>query len=333
MEAPARTHFLLFLAATPALVRLLMARSHILAFALALFALALGLCVFIAIKVEASLGLLGVAIVLVAAGVGVIVSGSPQGTPAETQSLATLERRLDALHDSVKAMAQHATLSDDARRVLNRPQERAMLNSTIEADIAAGNFDAAIVLIDELANRFGYRADAEQFRSRIEQMRRDTIEAEVTGAIASIDALAAEHRWDEAYAEATRVQRLYPSSPRAQRVDERVSQAHDAFKEELERAFLLATQEGDLEKSLDLLRRLDAYLTPSEAEPLRELARGVIGKARDNLGAAFKLAVQDKRWTEAAALGDAIIQQFPNTRMAAEVRDVIDGVRARAATV
>ena len=299
-----------------------MARSHILAFALALFALALGLCVFIAIKVEASLGLLGVAIVLVAAGVGVIVSGSPQGTPAETQSLATLERRLDALHDSVKAMAQHATLSDDARRVLNRPQERAMLNSTIEADIAAGNFDAAIVLIDELANRFGYRADAEQFRSRIEQMRRD-----------SIDALAAEHRWDEAYAEATRVQRLYPSSPRAQRVDERVSQAHDAFKEELERAFLLATQEGDLEKSLDLLRRLDAYLTPSEAEPLRELARGVIGKARDNLGAAFKLAVQDKRWTEAAALGDAIIQQFPNTRMAAEVRDVIDGVRARAATV
>jgi outer membrane protein assembly factor BamD (BamD/ComL family) len=311
-----------------------MARSHALAIALVLLALALGLCVFIAAKVDAPLGLLGVAIVLAAAGVGVVMLfASPEGPRGAAPAAPDIERRLDALHDSVKAMAQQATLSDDARRVLNRPQERAMLNSTIEADIAAGNFDAAIVLIDELANRFGYRADAEQFRSRIEQMRRDTIEAEVTGAIASVDALAGEHRWDEAYEQATRVQRLYPSSPRAQRVDERVRQAHDAFKKELERAFLLATQEGDLERSLDLLRRLDAYLTPVEAEPLRELARGVIGKARDNLGDAFKLAVQDKRWGEAASLGDAIIQQFPNTRMAAEVRDVIDGVRARAATI
>jgi len=33
---------------------------------------------------------------------------------------------------------------------------------------------------------------------------------------------------------------------------------------------------------------------------------------------------------EAARIGERIIGEFPNTRMAAEVRDVIDGIRIRA---
>jgi uncharacterized protein with HEPN domain len=60
------------------------------------------------------------------------------------------------------------------------------------------------------------------------------------------------------------------------------------------------------------------------------LARGVIGKAKENLGASFRLAVQDRQWAEAARVGDRIIAEFPNTRMAAEIRDVIDGLRQRA---
>ncbi|GIW74844.1 MAG: hypothetical protein KatS3mg103_1366 [Phycisphaerales bacterium] len=49
------------------------------------------------------------------------------------------------------------------------------------------------------------------------------------------------------------------------------------------------------------------------------------------MGAKFKLAVRDKRWVEAAALGERIIAEFPNSRMAAEVRELLDGIRERAA--
>ena len=38
----------------------------------------------------------------------------------------------------------------------------------IEEDMATGEWDAAMVLVRELAERFGYRADAEEFRARIE---------------------------------------------------------------------------------------------------------------------------------------------------------------------
>lgn len=296
---------------------------------LVFIATALGLSIYVAVKEHLVAGLLGCVFICGSApiGIGIAIRGLSGNSGSNSSS--SVGTKLDNLHDSVKAMAQQATLSDDARRVLNRPKERELLNATIEQDIVSGNFDGALVLINELAERFGYRADAEQFRTRIDQIRRATVEAEVTGAIASLDAIIAERRWDDAYAEAGRIRRLFPSAPRSERLDERVREAHDGFKKELERDFLVATQAGDLEKSISLLRQLDAYLSPREAEPLRELARGVIGKARDNLGASFKLAVQDRRWAEAASLGEQIIQQFPNSRMAAEVRDVIDGVRAR----
>jgi outer membrane protein assembly factor BamD (BamD/ComL family) len=74
---------------------------------------------------------------------------------------------------------------------------------------------------------------------------------------------------------------------------------------------------------------LDQHLTAAEAEPLRELARGVITKARENLGAQFKLAVRDRQWREAVPIGERIIAEFPNSRMAAEVRDVIDNLRQK----
>ena len=81
---------------------------------------------------------------------------------------------------------------------------------------------------------------------------------------------------------------------------------------------------------MEILKDLDHYLTEKEAEPFREVARGVIGKARENLGASFKLACQDRLWELAISIGDQISQQFPNTRMAQEVQDIMPSLRQRA---
>ena len=57
----------------------------------------------------------------------------------------------------------------------------------------------------------------------------------------------------------------------------------------------------------------------------------MIGKQRDNLGVQFKLAIHDKEWTEAVRVGEGIIKEFPNSRMADEVRELLDLLRERAA--
>lgn len=230
---------------------------------------------------------------------------------------------------SMERLIEHGSLSDEARRVLYRRHDRDLLRKAIQEDIAAEDWDAAMVLVKELAERFGYRSDAEEFRAMIEQARFDTVQRKVTEAIAHLDDLIVSRRWDQAATEAARIGRLYPDSPRVEGLRHRVEQARLLYKTDLERRFLLAAEEDRIDEAMEMLRELDAYLTEDEAGPYREVARGVIGKARDNLGVQFKLAVQDRRWDRAAQLGEQIIDQFPNSRMAQEVRGLLDSIRAR----
>ena len=92
----------------------------------------------------------------------------------------------------------------------------------------------------------------------------------------------------------------------------------------------LPAEQDHTDEAMELLKEMDGYLTEAEAEPFREVARGVIGKARENLGLQFKVAVQDRQWATAAAVGRRIVREFPNTRMAQEVRGMLDGILSRA---
>ena len=103
--------------------------------------------------------------------------------------------------------------------------------------------------------------------------------------------------------------------------------ARERRKEDLERDFLAAAERDDVDRAMHLLKELDKYLTESEAEPYRETARGVITKTKQNLGVKFKLAVHHNNWTEAMYVGDQIVDEFPNTRMANEVRGMQDLLR------
>ncbi len=278
-------------------------------------------CVAIAARVDAPAGLLGLV---------VVVCTAPLCAAALSRG-GRRDSRTDEIVERLGAIESRLAESPEVRRIKDRGAERAALRGAIEEEIGAGRYDAAMVMLKELAERHGLRQQAEGFRARIEEARTGTQGAEVDEALAGLDALIGERRWDLALADAARITRLYPDSPRAERLRDRVEQARGAHKDDLERRFLLATREDRVGEAMALLRELDQFLTEVEAEPYRELARGIIGKARDNLGAQFKLAVGDRRWAEAAGLGARIIEEFPNSRMAAEVRGIIDGVRERAA--
>ncbi|MBX3363740.1 MAG: hypothetical protein KF866_03145 [Phycisphaeraceae bacterium] len=274
-----------------------------------------------------AMGGLGLVMVGAFAPVTLLPSKSSGGAPTE---IAALREELRTLADAFEHMAREQALSDDARRVLNRKRERELLCKAIEEDMSAQDWDAALVLVKELAESFGYRADAEEFRTRIETSRYEHLERRVLAAIRGLDQLIADRRWDKADQEAARISRLYPDSPRVDGLRHRVHQAREAYKQDLERRFLHAAREERLDDAMDLLKEMDAYLSESEGQRLQEVARGVIGKARENLGAQFKLAVHDRRWRHAAEIGGRIIEEFPNTRMAEEVRGLIDGIRAKA---
>ena len=270
-------------------------------------------------------GLLGVALV-----VPLVVLVHQSAAARDQRGTA---RAMRELARALERSADELALSDDARRVLNRKHERDLLCGAIEEDMRAEDWDAALTLVKELAERFGYRVEAEQFRERIERSRSTTTDRRVTEAIRHLDAMIVRLEWDEALEEAERIARLFPGTPRADGLRNKVVRSRERYKEDLERRFLHAAEAERVDEALELLKELDGYLTEAEAAPYQELARGVIGKARENLGVRFKLLVRDKNWREAARVGERIIDEFPNSRMADEVREMIDHIRERAAAM
>lgn len=243
-----------------------------------------------------------------------------------------VEMKLGDLADAMRRLTEQSALSDDARRVLNRQAERELLCRTIEQDIVEEDWDAALVLCRELAERFGYRAEAEGYRGRIDSARSEVLERKVNDAVAHLDGLIVQRRWDDAIREARRIGRLFPDSPRVDALQHRVEQARNVYKSDLQRRFLDTTERNEIDVAMDLLKELDSYLSQAEAEPYRELARGVIDKAKSQLGTQFKQAVEEKRWADAAAAGRRIMNEFPNTRMATEVRGMLDTILSKANT-
>lgn len=241
--------------------------------------------------------------------------------------------QLSDLAQAVSTMTQEAGLSEGAKRVLHRRQERELLRRAIEQDIQDCDWDAAMVLVKELAERFGYRADAEEFRSRIERARLQTLDRQAVDALSALDDLIRANNWTEAYAEAARIQRLFPESHRVDGLRERVDESRLRYRRELERRFLVAAEREQLDEAMALLRELDQYLSPGEAAPLEEVARGVVVKSRENLGVRFKLMVQDHQWPEALEAGERLVTEFPNTRMADEVRGLLPVLRERVAAL
>ena len=51
---------------------------------------------------------------------------------------------------------------------------------------------------------------------------------------------------------------------------------------------------------------------------------------RESLSARFKMAISDHRWRDANEFGEELIRQFPNTKMALEVTDMLETIQVRA---
>jgi DNA-binding XRE family transcriptional regulator len=222
-------------------------------------------------------------------------------------------------------------LSDSAKRVLFREHEVDLLRRTIETDIEAGEYNAALVLCEQLATVFGAVEEGEQLRSRIQTILHQRHESTIRGEVEKFDDLLSKQEWVAGYQEAARLRRLYPDSPLLHDLEQRIADARAAYRHDLEDRFLSAAQREEVEEAMVLLKELDRYLTPDEARRFRDTAKAVVDSYRDTLGTRFSMAVNDHRWTEAIEFGDAIIRQFPNTKMAQEVRGLQPTINQRAA--
>ena len=101
-------------------------------------------------------------------------------------------------------------------------------------------------------------------------------------------------------------------------------------KDELRVAWEEALRRNDTDQAIDVLKELDQYLSRAEATALQSSARHVFKDKLLQLGVQFRFAVNERRWRDALRTGLELVRDFPNARMASEVREVLDTLRDRA---
>ena len=220
-------------------------------------------------------------------------------------------------------------MSENAKRVLFRDRELKVLRSTVQDDIASGEFHSALVLCDQMATVFGAVEEAEVLRAKVKVIIHDQHDARIRDEIENLQQMLDQRKWVEAYQDAARLRRLFPESPRLHSIEQHIADVRTQYRHDLEAKFLQAAELENVEEAMLLLRELDGYLTPDEARRFRDTATSVITKYRESLGDRFKMAVSDHRWQEAIEFGEVIMHQFQNTKMAEEVQTMLETIRVR----
>jgi hypothetical protein len=233
------------------------------------------------------------------------------------QMISTLETQNKLLEN----LRDVASLSDAAKQVAYRAKDLDALRAAIKEDLGRGDYEAAMILVSEMERRFGYAIEADKIRAQINESSRAAINQRVSDIIEHVEMLLTRHEWDDATRESDRLLRLFPSHPEARRLPVKIAAARDSHKRELLKMWKEAIAKDDVDRSLELLRELDQYLTSTEAEAYKESARDVFRKKLQQLGVQFALHVHDRNWNEALRIGRQIVDEFPNTRMAAEVKE------------
>lgn len=249
------------------------------------------------------------------------------------QALLPLSERLEQFSVMLNLIAEQQLLSDRGKAIAYRSKDREALRFAVQEDIARGDFEAARKLADEMELSFGNKQEADHFRAIIDDKRTEHLRKQIGEATAAVEKLIRAEQWPAAQREAEQVRVRFGDHELVRNLVGEVDNRRQQLKKQLLDGFHEAVHRRDTDAALELLKRLDPYLSSTEAEALQETARGVLKAKLEQLKEQFATAVHQGKWHEALRVGDAIVRDHPNTQMAREVREHMDTLRQRAGEV
>jgi len=254
-----------------------------------------------------------------------------QANHAVTQQTAhALGERLDQMSSLLNRVSEQQMLSDRAKSVAFRDQDRAAIRRALNEELAQGEWEAAFALVDQFEKAFGSKAEADRLRADINERQNAGVKETIAQAMTVIDRHTRAEEWSAALREAEKLIAQYSEHAEVKHLPLEIENRRQARKKELLMSWHEAVARHDVDGSIEILRQLDPYLTPTEAESMQDTARGVFKEKLNNLGADFAAAIREHRWNEALRIGQQIQSDFPNSRIAQEVREKMETLRQRA---
>jgi hypothetical protein len=251
---------------------------------------------------------------------------------AVQENNAKLERMIEALEKNrgiLGRIDEGVRLSDTARFVLYREADRQSLRQAVLEVLKADGADAAVQLTEQIGARAGYAQFAEQLKRELASHDDVASREQLNQAIEAIEELLEKRDWPRASVQIEKLIGTHPKSDQARGLRQKLADKMESRKKVLMTSWDDAVQRGATDRSLEILKELDQYLTPSEGLALQESAKDVFKTKLHNLGVQFSLAVSSRNWAQAVEVGERITRDFPNSKMADEIRQKMDLLRQK----
>ncbi len=223
------------------------------------------------------------------------------------------------------AQINHSTrVSETAKAIAFRDADRQSLREAVFDKLQQQKFSAAEEIINEIAKRPEYKELAEQLKMQTNRYHDATDHERLNQIMAHINKLLDDCQWVRASAQIEGLIKANPDNEQAKAMRQILLDKKQERKRILLAVWDDAIQSQETDRSLEILKELDQYLTPNEGLALQEAARDAFRTKLHNLGVQFAIAVTEKRWVGALDIGQHIIADFPNSKMSEEIRGKLD---------
>lgn len=230
-------------------------------------------------------------------------------------------KAMQSIRDGLLQLGHATRISDAAKAIAFREDDKRSLREAVFERLKQNDFDGAFEIVDEIENHSEYRLLAEELRRQVDEYRNATQDERIDKAIVQVEKLFDACQWVKASLQIESLIRANPDSEKLKALRQSLVQRKEERKRILLAAWDDAVTQQETDRSLEILRELDTYLTPNEALALQEAAKDVFRTKLHNLGVQFALAVSDKHWSNALEIGQQIVRDFPNSRMSGEIRE------------
>ena len=230
-------------------------------------------------------------------------------------------------------ISQGVQLSDTAKEIVFRDAEQLELGEAALNKLHQHDFEGTEAMIGAMAEQPKYSKLASRLKKMADKYRNATEEGRIHQIVTHIEELFEQYLWSQATVQIENLIKIFPYSEKAKTMPARLRECKDMYKRQLLANWDMAIRNKDTDRSLEILKELDLYLTPAEALALQESATTVFRTKLHNLGVDFSVAVTEKNWPKAFEMGKEIVRNFPNSRMAVEIRGKMDILQERASHI
>ena len=259
-------------------------------------------------------------------------------TSANIDAIKSQNFNLNLIYETIKKnssalaeMEQALKLSEQAKSIVYHDNNMQLLRNMVFDLLENKDFDSVERLINQIANHTQFTQLGEQLRGQTVKFRESTHGEKISEYISEVQKLFDSFDWIKASGEIESLIELWPQSEQIKELRQILLDKKQQRKQQLLTQWNHAVQRKDTDLSLEILKDLDLYLTPNEGLALQETAKDVFKTKLHNLGMQFSTAVINKSWPKALELGRIISREFPNSRIAEEIREKMDFLQQKGA--